>query len=295
MNIPTESFEAIYTQYSAAIAWMKNIGVKIGPGRTSHYEKIVGYWKDTYKTASAEEGKKIFPDFVSSIYEIYDFVSIYSALKEVPNGQLTSITEKLQKAVNGPINAVEETPDSTTARNFLFEASVAARAYRPDKGVTTILDAKSDTGISIDGKKIWVECKRITTTNKIESNARKASRQLEDILKRQIGSGHRGIVAFDISKILNAGDKIFVSENDTALMSSVDRMMDQFMKEFSHIWQKVYTRRNRKIIGTIVRFAFMSSSEARNILVHTQQWALNPRLGVSVSDDEIQRRLVSSL
>lgn len=295
MNIPTESFEAIFTQYSAAITWMRNMGVKIGPGRTSHYEKIVGYWKDAYKTASTEEGKKIFPDFVSSMYEIYDFVSIYSALKEVPNDQLTSIAEKLQKAVNGPVNAAEETPDSTIARNFLFEATVAARAYRPDKGVTAILDAKSDTGISIDGKKIWVECKRITTTNKIESNARKASSQLEVILNRQMGSGHRGIVALDISKILNAGDKIFVSENDTALMSSVDRMMDQFMKEFSHLWQKVYTRRSRKIIGTIVRFAFMSSSEARNILVHTQQWALNPRLGVSASDDEIQRRLVSSL
>lgn len=274
---------------------MKNIGVKIGPGRTSHYEKIVGYWKDAYKTASAEEGKKIFPDFVSSMFEIYDFVSVYSALKEVPNNQLKSIAEKLQKAVNGPVNAAEETSDSTTARNFLFEATVAAKAYHPDKGVATILDAKSDTGISIDGKKIWVECKRITTINKIESNARKASSQLEDILKKQVGSGHRGIVAFDISKILNSGDKIYVSENDSALMNSVDRMMDQFMKEFSHIWQKVYTRRNRKIIGTIVRFAFMSSSEARNILVHTQQWALNPRLGVSASDDEIQRRLVSSL
>lgn len=295
MNIPTESFEAISEQYSAATAWMKGIGVKIGPGRTSHYEKIVGYWKDAHKTATAEEGKKIFPDFVSSMFEIYDFVSIYKAFNEVPNNQLTQLTQKLQKAVNGPINAVEETPDSTTARNFLFEATVAARANRPDKGITAILDAKSDTGISIDGKKIWVECKRITSTSKIESNARSASSQLEDILKNQVGSGHRGIVALDVSKILNSGDKIFVSENDSALLNSVDRIMDKFMTEFSPLWEKVYLRRNRKIIGTIVRFAFMSSSEARNILVHTQQWAVNPRHGMSASDNEIQKRLVSSL
>ena len=295
MNIPTESFEAIFAQYSAAIAWMKGIGVNIGPGRTSHYEKIVGYWKDAHKTATAEEGRKIFPNFVSSMFEIYDFVSIYKAFKEVPNDQLTLLTKKLQKAVNGPVNAAEETPDSTTARNFLFEATVAARANRPDKGIAAILDAKSDTGISIDGKKIWVECKRITSTSKIESNARGASSQLEDILKKQVGSGHRGIVALDVSKILNSGDKIFVSDNDSALLSSVDQMMDKFITEFSPLWEKVYLRRSRKIIGTIVRFAFMSSSEARNILVHTQQWAINPRHGMSASDNEIQRRLVSSL
>ena len=190
---------------------------------------------------------------------------------------------------------MDETPESTAARNFLFEVAVAARANRPENGATTILNAKSDTGLSIDGKKIWVECKRITTPNKIESNARKASSQLEVILHKQVGSSHRGIVALDVSKILNSGDKLFVSKNDSELLESVDRMMDQFIKEYSPIWQRVYTRRSRKIIGTIIRFAFMSSSEARNIFVYTSQWAMNPRLGISESDNHIQRRLVSTL
>jgi hypothetical protein len=295
MAIPTESYEAVFEQYSAAIQWIEDIGVKIGPGRTSHYKKIVGYWKNSYKTASADEGKKIFPDFVSSMFEIHDFVTIYKTFKKVSPDQLTSIVNKLQKAVNGPINAAEETPKSTTARNFLFEATVAARANRPNNGVKAILDAESDTGISIEGKKIWVECKRIMTADNIESNARKASSQLEVILKKQVGSGHRGIVALDVSKIFNPGDKIFVSGSDSELLKSIDRMMDQFIKEYSPIWQRVYRRRNRKIIGTIVRFAFMSSSEARNILVYTSQWAMNPRLNTSESDNHIQRNLVSTL
>ncbi|MFC1890095.1 hypothetical protein ACFL4G_10100 [Thermodesulfobacteriota bacterium] len=295
MAIPTESYEAVFQQYSAAIKWIEHIGVRIGPGRTSHYEKIVEYWKDSYKTASADEVKKIFPDFVSSMFEIHDFMDIYKAFKNVSLDQLTPIVAKLQKAVNGPINTAEETPQSTTARNFLFEAAVAARANRPGNGVNAILDAESDTGISIDGKKLWVECKRITTAHNIERNARKASSQLEAILKKQVGSGHRGIVALDVSKIVNPGDKIFVSGSDSELLNSVDRKMDQFIKEYSPIWQRVYTRRHKKIIGTIVRFAFMSSSEARNILVHTSQWAMNPRLGIPESDNHIQKYLVSTL
>lgn len=160
MSIPTETYEAVFEQYSAAMRWMAGLNIKLGPGRTSHYEKIIGHWKDAYKTATADEGRQIFPDFVSSMFEVFDFVSIYKAFEGVPAHQLTSVIEKLQKGVNGPINAADETPDSTAARNFLFEAAVAAKAHRPDRDIEAILDARSDTGISLNGKKIWVECKR---------------------------------------------------------------------------------------------------------------------------------------
>lgn len=295
MSIPTETYEAVFEHYSTAMTWMAGLGIKLGPGRTSHYEKVVGHWKDAYRTATVDEGRQIFPDFVSSMFEVFDFVSIYRAFEGVPAHDLTSLVEKLQKGVNGPINAADETPDSTAARNFLFEAAVAAKAHCPAKGIGAILDARSDTGISLNGKKIWVECKRVTTVDKIEGNARKASSQLETILAREVGSGHRGIVAMDVSKILNRGDKIFVTRNDNELLTSVDRIMDQFIQEHSNVWQRVYERRHKKIIGTIIRFSFMASSEARHLLVHASQWAMNPRLGVSTNDEQIQRQLVATL
>jgi hypothetical protein len=154
MSIPTNTYEAIFEQYSAAMRWMAGLGIKLSPGRTSHYEKIIEHWTDAYKSATADEGRKIFPDFVSSMFEVYDFVSIYKAFEGVPARQLTSVIQKLQKGVNGPVNAAVETPDSTAARNFLFEAAVAAKAHRPDKGIEAILDARSDTGINLNGKKL---------------------------------------------------------------------------------------------------------------------------------------------
>jgi hypothetical protein len=295
MSIPTESYEAVFEQYSAAMRWMVELGIKLSQGRTSHYEKVVGHWTDVYKTATAAEGRHVFPDFVNSMFEVFDFVNIHKAFKDVPVHQLTSIIEKLQKGVDGSINTADETADSTAARNFLFEAAVAAKAHRPGRGIEAILDARSDTGIRLNGKKIWVECNRVTTIDKIESNARKASRQLEMVLTGEIGSGHRGIVALDVSKILNRGDKIFVAPNDNELLASVDRTMDQFIEEHSSIWQRVYERRHKKIIGTIIRFSFMASSEARNLLVHASQWAMNPRLGVATGDELIQRQLVATL
>lgn len=295
MTIPTETYDAIYDQYSAAMKWMEGLGIRLSPGRTSYYEKVLRHWKDAYKTATTDEGRQISPDFVSSMFEVFDFVSIHKAFDGVPAHQLTYVVQKLKKGVNGPFNAADETPESTAARNFLFEASVAAKAHRPEKGIEAILDARSDTGIRLNGKKLWVECKRVTTVEKIESNARKASSQLETILAGEVSSDHRGIVAMDVSKVLNKGDKIFVTRNDNELLVSVDRMMDQFIQKHSHIWQHVYERRQKKIIGTVIRFSFMATSEARNLLVHASQWAMNPRLSISTSDEQIQRQLVAIL
>ena len=274
---------------------MKDIGVKLSLGRVSHYEKIVRYWKDKYKTASVDEGKEIFPDFVSSIFEIRDFIDIYDAFKDVPVNKLSSIIEKLQKGVNGPINSAEEDTNSTIARNFIFEAVVAARSHRPGNGTEVILNAESDTGIRMGNKKVWVECKRITTPEKIYDNVRKASSQLERLLRKKAGSGHRGIVAIDISKILNSGDKIHVADTYEQINSSAATIMDRFIDQYSTEWERVYKRRNKKIIGTIIRFAYMSVSEVNEIFVHTMQWAVNPRIGISASDNDLQRSLVTML
>ncbi len=89
------------------------------------------------------------------MFEVFDFVSIYKAFEGVPAHQLTSVIEKLQKGVNGPINAADETSDSTAARKFPFRSCVAAKDTSPDKGIEAILDASPDTGISLNGKKIW--------------------------------------------------------------------------------------------------------------------------------------------
>jgi len=295
MSIPTESYESIHNRFTLSMGWMRDLGIRIDPGRLSNYEKTIRHWKDAYKTASDDEGRKVFPDFVNSMYEITDFIDVHSAFHGESPDRLKSILKKLQKAVNGPIKTVDEKPGSTTARNYLFEAAVAARIHRPSLGSAAILNADSDTGISIGSKRIWVECKRITSPRKIESNIGDASKQLETVLRRKVGSGHRGIVAIDVSKLITPGDQIFVQKNDVALLASLDLMMDQFIKDNSDVWQKVYRRRDKKIIGTIIRFSFMSTSEDRNILVHSSQWGVNPRLEIADSDSSIQRILADTI
>lgn len=295
MTILTTSTESIAQRYRAAIQWMEELGVRITTGRTSHYEKTANYWSHAYRNATDAEKKDKFPEFINAIFEIADFIDIYEAFKLEPAHRLEAIVSKLQKGVNGPINSVDESQNSSSARNFMFEALMAARSHRPQSGVEAILDADSDTGVKINNKKVWVECKRITSPGGLEENIRKASKQLEILLQKKIGSGHRGIVAIDISKILNPRDEIFVQENDTQLLKSADQIMDRFIKDYSSIWQQVYTKRHEKVIGTIIRFSFMAASKARNLEVHTTQWAVNPRYNIPASDVALLQSLVTKV
>lgn len=293
--IASTPYQAMFDDYVAAIKWMEGLGIRLQSGRTQHYEKVLGYWKDAHLTASSEEGRAIFPDFVSSMSEIHEFVNIHQGLANVDPTELSSIADKLRKGVNGPINSVDETSGTTVARNFLFEVSVAARAHRPQSGVEAILNSRSDTGIRMGGKKLWVECKRVTSESKLEQNLSKACDQLSHVLDTEVGSGHRGIVAMDVSKLLNRGDMIYVAAGDESLVSSVQRMLDNFIEKNASLWGRVYARKHRKIVGTLFRIAFMATSEARNMLVYSTQWGLSPAPHISSADFAVLKTLATTL
>jgi hypothetical protein len=295
MTIATDSFENINNDYADAIEWIRSIGVTITSGRTQFYEKVIRSWTEECSTVSEQGGKDIFPDFVSSMFEVMDFIDIYKSLRNVPISRIQSIASKLQKGVNGPINLVSEANDSSTARNFIFEALVAALSHRPENGIETIFDSVSDTGFRFKNKNVWVECKRITSLEKLEANVSKACSQLETILKRDKSTQHRGLVAIDFTKILHPGDKIYVKQNDRELVEGLNSISDQMLKQCSKEWDKVYVRKSNKIIGTLLRFSTMATSEERKLLVKASEWAINPRRNVSNSDKTLLRELFSKL
>lgn len=71
--------------------WPRSLGVlQSQAGRTAHYEKVLRHWKDAYRTASDEEGREVFPDFVSTMREIFDFVSVHKAFGNLPTDELVS-------------------------------------------------------------------------------------------------------------------------------------------------------------------------------------------------------------
>ncbi len=279
MGINTDTYESISKKYDDAISWMIKIGVKISSGRTQKYLKVINYWIENYKSASDEQTREIFPNFVSSVSEIDAFIKIYNAFKDEPIEKLSYIRAKLQKGVNGPLNAKDENPNTSEARNYIFEALVAAKYHNPEHKITTLLSAATDTAVQYKNKKIWIECKRVTSKKNLENNIRKASNQLEQQLKKN--KGDKGLVALDFSKMLHAGDQLLVRHNDVELINSVQKITETFIGQYSGLWNRIFKTKNSRIIGVLVHFSTMATSEERNLLVTVSDWGINPKVNIS--------------
>ena len=299
MKIETDTYDSVCNNYDSAISWMKTIGVKISSGRTQHYLKVMNYWRDNYKSASASIERDIFPNFVSSVSEIDSFIKIYKAFKNEPIEKLSSIKTKLQKGVNGPINAEDENPNTSEARNYIFEALVAAKFHNPEKEISTILTASTDTAVEFKNKKIWIECKRVTSEKNLKKNIRKAANQLDIQLRKKIrkkiNTGNKGLVAIDFSKILHAGDHLLVKANDVELLNSVEKITETFIAQYSNIWNKIFENKNKRIVGTLVHFSTMATSEQRNLLVTVSDWGVNPKVNASLYNNSLLRSIATIL
>ena len=108
---------------------------------------------------------------------------------------------------------------------------MAAKFHNPDKELTTMLSASTDTGVKIGNNKIWIECKRVTTVKKIEKNIRDATNQLGKQLRNKVTIGNKGLVALDFSKILHSGDQLLVKANDNELQNSIKRITETFINQ----------------------------------------------------------------
>lgn len=128
-----------------------------------------------------------------------------------------------------------------------------------------------------------------------EANVRKACNQLESSIKRDVSSQARGIVALDFSKILHAGDKLLVKDNDNELIRELDAITDKIVIQCSNNWQKIYGQKNENILGSLIHFSTMATSEERNLMVRAGQWAVNPKLNIRPSDEALLQQFAAAM
>ena len=295
MPIPRESYEELHGRFAEALGWMQVIGVQITSGRTEKYLDTLADWTKKHKEATDQEAKEAFVPFVSAINEVQDFLRVFDAFRSKEPDALSSIAERLQQAVNGPSYLFNENPRTSRPRNFLFEAAVAAKVHKPERGIEAMLHPPTDAAFNFKNYRFLIECKRVSRLETVGQNIRRATNQLERALRERLGSGLRGLVAIDISKVFTSGNEIFARSNENELRGSLDQLMDRFINENCRVWETIYQRRSRKILGAIFRYSFVSSSESDELLITTDQWALNPALRCTEAERNTLRQIAGML
>lgn len=269
--ITISTFEAIHEQYTEALAWMKGLGVSLSQGRTVDYERVLRHWKTAYSTATIEEANSGFGPFVSAALEVMDFIHIHKRLRTVDPGHLGGLVLKLTRGVTGPSAMADENTKNSAPRNFLFEAVVTALGQYEAGGMAAHLDAQIDAGVHIDGRTIWLECKRIASEGKIEKNLKEARDQLNRRLARDLQGGELGIIVVDATRLINPEGKIYDAEDDFALERGVVGVLREFIDDHMDKIRKGHSE--RRVAGTMFRLACLGRSREAGRLVQCNRWS----------------------
>lgn len=284
MLIKSQPYSKISDRYKSSIQWLEDIGLHIGNKRLDRYSKSLDYLSNNYKDLKVEEYRKFYPEAVNTLFEVTAITEIFESLGDEKLENLSGAIEKLKKAITGPDYVGDETSSSQEARNYLFELMTMAKFHQPDKNIHAMLNSETDTGINFLDKKIYIECKRIHSKKKLEKNIRDASNQLKKVLAFKKDKGKRGIIALDISKLINPEFELLVQPNDQKLLMAINNIMDVFIKDKNEIWNNVLKEKHTKIMGVFIRFSFMGVSEERDLLTSCSQWGVNPRVDINNFD-----------
>ncbi|GAA6153331.1 hypothetical protein [Pseudoteredinibacter isoporae] len=292
MEIRTQTYDQQIELFLKSMDWIKkDLDINLSSGRANSYLKTFADWGEHgYKSPNFD-----FLDFMNSLFEIESFISVYKAFQFTPKCQLQNIKSKMQKAVYGPTYLANETPQSNEARNFMFELLTASRLHLPHLLSTCILSSKSDTGVEFEGKKIWVECKRITSQKKLEKNIKVASSQLEKQIKNSPGSLNRGLIALDLTPITIPNDEMLVGQNEADLKEKINQLMNNTIITYNSFWQQKIGSKSKHILGFVIRLGFPAVNDSSGLLVNVSDWGIVPRNDLNSDGQRLLSNLANTL
>jgi hypothetical protein len=171
------------------------------------------------------EAKISFPTFLNDFHESNE---ILEACNEFPDLNTPGLRDRLEKILSGTEELRQETPDRGGPRNLLFELVMASTLKRA--GFRVRLDQIEDVFFEIsDGIPCFMECKRVHSQRKLGERIDKASAQIRRRCDDSSNPRACGIVAVDVSKLLNPlGDHLFDSPTRDALSVEAEQTLESF-------------------------------------------------------------------
>jgi len=182
-------------------------------------------------------------EYYVALIESYEIGDLFDFLK---NTNPEAVVSKLKKALAGPPMLTEETPTSNEARNLLFELTLASMLW--SAGVKPELGESPDLACVVTNKRLLIECKRPFG----EAGVRKAVRDAKTTLNRQLrkeAPGTRGVVAISLSKVINAGDKLFAFTGEASGRVGLERATAEIAGRFRPIWGSL--AKSKDVVGLL--------------------------------------------
>jgi hypothetical protein len=170
-----------------------------------------------------------------------------------------SLQRTLKAVLNGPVLQYDEDMNSNESRNRLFELTMASKLSRAHLNPSL---SEPDLMCDVDGKRLFIACKRPLSPMKVNARIREAERQVLQVIK-DAPPGARGVVAISMSKVMNRGDQLFVYSGERQGRNDLADRLEAMSDCSEEVWKTL----GDGIVGIIFHIITAGVDEAASIYV----------------------------
>jgi hypothetical protein len=204
------SSDEVREKRDQAIEWLRAVGGSV------HSDRYHGYLRSIDKYELSEVSVDIereFYSFLNAHSELAELIRVYDSLQLIDSSEYVAA---LKKICSG--QAFRNKVTNEASRDFLFELSVGARLIRAGYEVT--LNGQADSVAIVEGRRVYVEAKRIRSVSQIGKRVGEANKQIGKRLAQDSSSKSRGFVAVSLTDVLNPDNSFAMVENVEHLRST---------------------------------------------------------------------------
>jgi hypothetical protein len=232
-NASTQTFEKASQELDAICAWFQEIGIKFSVTRVGKYRAIFAALSAAQRLKDMSVFYKRYKelDYFNAIMEREQLLRIYTGLEGIKEKELI---DRLKKCVRSHELSLLDT-ENRSGRDFSLELDVAAKFVKAGYQVDFAHDA--DVSASKDGQTVFVECKRLKSSEQVKDNIKKGLKQLVNRYKSSKNPTEcRGLLVLSIGKIVNQKFGYMEGDNIEDVGNNCALHIQDFMNKYARYW-----------------------------------------------------------
>lgn len=257
-----QKYQDILKSLSEFDKWLSTLGIRIRHDRFHRHLQNIHYLAKLVDTGNTHKLSDDQKNKISwSIVEATEFQDIYPVIRNYSSEHPELVKQKVKDALKGSSYPNSESTSSNIGRNTIFELNLATRLMA--KNIPVRLNKNPDILCSINGRDIFIQCKRPFWEKNIPLNISRAKFQLTRDLN-QAETSSRGIIAISISRLLNKGDMLFVGRDEAHMLERLTDDVESLGNKYKRTWSKIIDTRIIEILFHIITPSFI-----KDIKLHT--------------------------
>jgi hypothetical protein len=175
--------------------WLRSLGIEPKNDRWHEALKVAEQAQEELERIRRGEKRRFINNYISGLFDAAEIHEIFRAFGTVNS---PALKEKVLRAIAGPIAPLSEQPKNSTARNAMFELSLAADWKN---GGAHVVLGEPDIEFNLAVTRFIVECKRPFYNHSIRGNIREAASQLGKVLNKPGNENAYGLVAISLTRV----------------------------------------------------------------------------------------------